>query len=264
MKKVLSLILVSVLIFSVAGCQTGANPTEAEKLPKAWEIDGKAEDAPQGITVNEIDFERIAIEDLDSELRAAFEEAKMERGYKLVKDKASDHYYLAVFAGQKPSAGYDVKIARVMDNEGITDVLVQEFVPGKDTMVAEMLTYPMDIVKLTGIIDNVNLNFVSKEKEEKMETDPLPLQNPNAPVSSNDSQSSTLLETKIVMAEYVGQIDNNSMEVKTEEGVKALRLNGIAKEQLADLNLDQGDTIMLEVFKNDNNQETVYSMKKGK
>ncbi|WP_432406364.1 hypothetical protein [Wukongibacter sp. M2B1] len=45
---------------------------------------------------------------------------------------------------------------------------------------------------------------------------------------------------------------------------RTLRLNGIAKEQLTKLKLEQGDIIELEVFKNDKEQETVYSMKKGK
>jgi len=262
MKRILSLILISVLIFSLVGCKSDEKFVGEEKLSKSSEIDGKEEDAPQGITVNEIDFERITIGDLDLELQSTINELKMEKGYKLIKDESSEYYYLAVFAGEKPSAGYDVKISRVIDNEGVTDVIVQDIAPDKDMMVAEVLTYPMDIIKLTGVTDNINLNFISKDKEEKMETDKLPSEDPNASVSDSDSQSSTLLETQTIMAEYVGQIDNNSIEVKIENSVRALRLNGIAKEQLTKLKLEKGDIIMLEVFKNDDDQETVYSMEK--
>lgn len=237
MKRMLSLIIILVFVFSLIGCQTSEKSTDGNK------------DASQGMTVNEIDFENISIEDLDSDVQEVLEEAKKERGYKLINKEKSDYKYLAVFAGEKPNAGYDVEITKVIDNEGVTNVTVQEIIPREETLTAQVMTYPMDIVKLTGITDHVNLNFITKEKE---------LEDPS------ESQSSTLLETQIVKAEYVGQIDNNSIEVKIEDGPKALRLNGIAKDQLEQLELKQGDIVKLEVFMNEHNQETVYSMEKIK
>ena len=152
-----------------------------------------------------------------------------------------------------------------MDNEGVTDVMVKETKPEDGMMVAEVLTYPMDIVKLTGITDNINLIYLTSEgiEDESKEGEGI-IEDPNTPVSNSPEGSSTLLETQFVVAEYVGQIDNNSIEVKIEDGSLALRLNGIAKDQLTELELSEGDLVKLEVFKNDEGQQTIYSMEKAK
>ncbi len=260
MKKLIVFSLIFILIVGVTGCQSNEPNVADDELPKA-------EDESQEITVNNISFERVKYEDLSSEVQAEIDEAKMEQGYKLIEDESSDYYYLAVFSGEKPSAGYGIEITKVIDNEGVTDVMVQEYSPAKGTMVAEILTYPMDIVKLTGITDNINIVYLTPKNTtegEGSEEGENQLEDPNTPVENAPDSSSTLLETQFVVAEYVGQIDNNSIEVKIEDGPQAFRLNGIAKDDLSKLELEEGDLVKLEVFKDENGHPTVYSMEKPK
>lgn len=229
MKKTICLAVILVLVLSLIGCQKNSRP---------------------GITVNDISFERVALEDLDSKTRDIINESKEKSGYKLIESEEKGYYYLAVFAGEKPTAGYSIRITKVLDSEGVTKVMVEETVPGKDVMVAQVLTYPMDIVKLTGITDNVKLEFDTKEG--------------TVDEANKDSQTSELIETQIVEAEYVGQIDNNSIEVKIEDGAVALRLTETSKERLAELKPKTGDIVRFEVFRNEHGQETVLTLEKTK
>ena len=66
------------------------------------------------------------------------------------------------------------------------------------------------------------------------------------------------------LADYVGQIDNNSIEVNIEDGPIAMRLTELAKEQLASLKLQKGDVIKIETFKDDNGQQTIQLIEKSK
>lgn len=65
-------------------------------------------------------------------------------------------------------------------------------------------------------------------------------------------------------ADYVGQIDNNSIEVNIEDGPIAMRLTDLAKEQLASLKLQKGDVVKIETFKDDNGQQTIQLIEKAK
>lgn len=83
------------------------------------------------------------------------------------------------------------------------------------------------------------------------------------PDNDTEDNSSTLIETQTVVVEFVGQIDNNSIEVKIEDGPQALRLTGMSKEQLEALNPNEGDLIKLEVFNNEEGQQAIYSLEKA-
>jgi len=257
MKRLLVLILMLVFLVSVIGCQGNEPAPKGKTSPTA----GNIETDSQGIAVSNIDFERVKYDGLNADIQAVIDEGKNEKGYKLVRDESDEYYYLAVFSGQKPTAGYQVEITKVTENEGVTDVFIKEDSPAKGMMVAEVLTYPLDIVKLTGITDNINLIYITPKSSEGTK-EKVKLTDPDTPVSNSPESSSTLLATEFVSAEYVGQIDNNSIEVKIEDGPQVFRLNGMSKEQLGKWKLKEGDIVKLEVFKGEGGQQTIYSMEK--
>lgn len=232
------------LLISIVGCQT-------DKV----EVDTSLESMYEPI-----EFERVNLEDLSKDTQTIMEEAKSEKGYKILDDSSNEYMYLAVFAGQKSSSGYSVEITKVEVSEEKTKVTVKQIEPTKDSDVASILTYPMDIVKLQEITNDIELKYIEDSNDSDISESNDSNVNPDTPVS-NSAESSTLLETQIVIAEYVGQIDNNSIEVLIEDGPQALRLNGMAKEQLSELDLDQEDLVELEVFTNEHDQLAVYSIK---
>jgi hypothetical protein len=68
MKKILSIIIVAVLVFSLAGCNTN----------KSY-VDGDKEKTPEEITVSDIKFERIIQEDLSGELQKVINEENLKK-----------------------------------------------------------------------------------------------------------------------------------------------------------------------------------------
>lgn len=108
---------------------------------------------PQGITVNDIDFEKVDGNSLTDAQIKMIEKNKVDKGYSYwQEDKA---FYIVIFAGEQPTGGYAFDVKSVEDNEGKTNILV-ELTPPKD-MATRVLTYPYTIIKAEGITDNFNI-----------------------------------------------------------------------------------------------------------
>ena len=58
------------------------------------------------------------------------------------------HTVVAVFAGEKPTAGYSVRVTKVEKNSDACVVHHTVTAPAKDAMVAQMITYPYVVVRL--------------------------------------------------------------------------------------------------------------------
>jgi hypothetical protein len=73
---------------------------------------------------------------------------------------------VAVFAGQKPTGGYSVKVEKVVYAAGRKTVWVvySEKAPGPDAMTTQVLTYPSHVVAVTKVEGEVK--FVKSESEE--------------------------------------------------------------------------------------------------
>jgi hypothetical protein len=149
MKKVLiSIVCVAVLAALYACSSTGDLNT-----------DQGSSEGGQGITVNEIPFERVTADALPGDLKDKIEQSREEEGFDIL--MSGEASYLVVYAGERPTAGYSIEITRIVDQEGVTQVTVKETVPGEDEMVAQVITYPVDIAKLgMGISGNVELSFI--------------------------------------------------------------------------------------------------------
>lgn len=142
MRKNIIIMGVLVLVVALAGCALADNITPEEKTQLS---DGK------------ISFENVNYEDLNSELQTTIDEKKMEKGYILINDTESDYYYLVVFAGEKNTGGYGIEITDVTNQEGKTNVIVKETSPAEGMMTIQVLTYPLDIVKVKGISEEMKL-----------------------------------------------------------------------------------------------------------
>lgn len=108
-------------------------------------------------TSEKIQYERVNYEDLNSQIQNHIEANKNKSGHLLIKDKDSHDYYVVVFAGEKTSGGYDIKIKEVTNDNDNINVMVTETALEKGQMVAAVITYPMDIVRIKGTVKDIKV-----------------------------------------------------------------------------------------------------------
>ena len=157
---------------------------------------------PQGITVNIIDFKEVTQNDLTPEKVEIINNLRTLRGYYFWKED-NGGYTLFIGMGEKPTGGYKIDVISVEDNEGKTNILVDETVPKADDMVSQALTYPYVVVEMKGITDQFNITNTDKEDYKLLSIDDL--------------------KVYTVEGIFQGQIDNNSIEIKIDDSFMVLR-----------------------------------------
>lgn len=134
-KKVLPIIIALVLI--ITGCsdaKPAANPEPAQAPNEPANGSGTAK-PNMGITVNTITFKNI-----ESNTRL------YERGF--VAEQIKDGYNITICSGEKPSGGYDITVKFVEDNEGKTNIVVEEIGPKAGQPAASVITYPSTAISI--------------------------------------------------------------------------------------------------------------------
>lgn len=162
----------SVFLLSLAflfGCSKGDKvPNNESKTPVKGETTSNKGNtkAPQGITVNKISFQEVGMDSLPPNMNNSINNFKANRGY-LVYDY-NGYYYIAVFSGKKNTGGYSIKVLSIEDNEGKTNIVVEEKNPPKGAIVTQVITYPYTVVKATGITPNITVTTTTGETLEKI------------------------------------------------------------------------------------------------
>lgn len=147
-KKLYLIITVLMVLVVAAGC---AAPQNGPDL---------------GFATNDIEYEIISDNMLDDETKDIIEQIKHIKGYRVIKEEGG-YYYVFIGMGQMPTGGYSIKVKNAQDIEGLTKILIEETVPGKDDMVTEALTYPYVIIKINkDLFINV---IIEKDEREKYE-----------------------------------------------------------------------------------------------
>ena len=155
MKKLFLVMAVLMVITTFGACNTDI----AQPIATA---DVDASHTNQGIMVNTIGFERVNLEQLSDNIKSKVDESRAQQGYDVI--NVGDDMYLVVYAGERNTSGYAIEINSIVDNEGKTEIKVIETVPADDAQLLQVLTYPLDIVKLSsGISGNVALTFDKAE-----------------------------------------------------------------------------------------------------
>ena len=72
---------------------------------------------------------------------------------------------IAVFQGTKPSAGYSVNIARVLDSGNTVEVFVEDTSPGPQCFAASVLTSPYHIVKVQKVEKDIAFRVTPRVSE---------------------------------------------------------------------------------------------------
>lgn len=230
----------------------------------------KATTAPQGITVNKITFQTVTnTSTLPKAMLEKIEAVKKSRGFYLFENKEygvkEDGYHLLIALGERPTAGYGIKVKAVEDNEGKTLVYVEEAKPAEGTMAAQVITYPYVVIKIKGVTPNVTI------VEEKGKAYPnLKVEDKGIKVDKAEMaqlfKTIAILQSKLkaVTGTYSGKIDNNTIEVKVNGKPVSLVASSIILGDKALDGITAGDEVELLYFINGNKQNVLLYINETK
>lgn len=114
------------------------------------------------ITTNEISFEEVSTDKLPPNMSNSINVLKSNRGYLMYSHEGDN--YIVVFSGKRNTGGYSIKVISIKDNEGKTNIVVEEKTPQQGDMVTQVITYPYTVIKVKGI----NSNFILKTTKDEI------------------------------------------------------------------------------------------------
>ncbi len=175
-------ILLSIIAILLTSCSPRINtstplPTQA--------------DVPQPVNYKILD-----IKTLEPELLNELDQLKQSRGYYLWQSEATPSVLL-VGQGLQPTGGYAIDVENIEKIGQKLYVTVTETAPKAEDMVIQVLTYPFVMIEVPS---DIQLEDIVVRNQEGKALDALVL-NTEA--------------YRVVEGNYVGQIDNNSIEVQT-------------------------------------------------
>jgi hypothetical protein len=287
-KKILVVVTIAILLISVlVGCGQSS------------QLDTK---------LGNLDYESVDVNTItDNYLISWYQENYKEEG---VYSFDTDEYkYILLAAGEKPTGGYSIEITSIEGTEESIVVNGKVNVPEKDEMVITAITYPNVLVRIEsdsrpvslGDFDNKRAQLDNNQKDVKegkgiyvgqidnnsieieVEGKPTAFRlSENVSVKIQESEPQTGVEVEFLYEEnehgqlvitellwtkaekegtYVGQIDNNSVEIEINGKATAYRLSEEVKASIEDLN--SGAKVKFTYFKNKNGQLVITSIKKA-
>jgi hypothetical protein len=172
----------------------------------------------------EPEYQLIELEDVENdEVLEWYESNKGEMGtYQLEADEA---IYLLISAGEKRTGGYSLEIENDKLEGNTFSGELTLITPKDDDMVTMALTYPTLLIKFSGL-EEVDTDFNLEELEEIEEKG-----------------------LKQVIAKYIGQIDNNSIEVDTSMSAQLQPF--VSEEQVLALRISESQLDVIEALETD-------------
>ncbi len=189
--------------------------------------------------MGKIDYEIVITDSIPKEIEQWYEENYQVEG--LHEHQIGEDRYLLLSVGEKPTGGYSIENFVLVGFENEIEVKAELEVPTGDSIVTQVLTYPHILVKIMG--DDRTLKFDGIEQDVSDEA------------SENLQDSGT----------YIGQIDNNSIEVRIsgvqpdDLAIKAFRIGEEAREELSAIS--DGDEVLITYYLNENEQPIITSIK---
>ncbi len=208
MSRLIIVLLVCILL--VTGVFVGCNHTD---IVNKGEIDENKD-----IQLGNLNFEHIQETSLDDEsLKNWFENNYKNEG--ISSKKYKDHVYILLGGGEQNTGGYSTEITSIVGKENEIVINGKLNSPKEGEMVIQALTYPNTIIK------------IAKDDREII------LGNFEKPV--NNIKDNKVLPS-IIKSEgiYVGQIDNNFIEIVVERKPEQFVINKNIKEYF-DINSDK-------------------------
>lgn len=149
MRKAVSLLMLVMLSLPTACAK------EENSHGKPVNTDSNNSENPRGITYNRINYVTVSEDTAPVQIVKSIQAHKEKKGFLIYEDTAEGYIYIAVLSGTKHTGGYSIRITKIGDSEGKTEVTVEEKAPGKNDIVTQAFTYPRIIVRAKGITTNI-------------------------------------------------------------------------------------------------------------
>lgn len=135
--------------------------------------EGQSQAGSPGAGGSEVAYRPLSREDLPSDLKAVLDEQRKQPAVVVAKGSDGPQYVL-IAIGERPTAGYQVFVDTVRDTGGRVQVEYREVPPGKESTVAQVITYPWTAIAVdSGLpIDVVSAERVPLEPVDEAAQDP--------------------------------------------------------------------------------------------
>ncbi|RJX23689.1 MAG: protease complex subunit PrcB family protein [Dethiobacter sp.] len=221
MKRLFIVFLTIATALLFAGCGTVNKPGATE--PLEYEIVEETDSLPQDIS-------------------GIIEHLKIHRGYFVFTPQDYDtgkDIYLLISSGEKPTGGYTIEVDSLIVQNGALKITVEERKPAKEDLVIQVLTYPFVVVKIFDSYENYNIINKENIKFEEISSESIPL----------------IIEKS---GKYVGQIDNNFIEIEVDGKAMSFMISQEFSPFLELLNT--GDNILFSYYENANGQLEITNL----
>lgn len=256
MKVKKALVLAMVVLITLV-CLTACSFPAEGKESKSEELSGKNEDSDSKIKYEQIKNE----ENIPPNIKSIIESLKKKRGFAYFQEDEDTILFISM--GEKNTAGYEIKVKSIEAVGDTVKVIVSEKTPGKDEIVAQVITYPYTIVRVEGIVKSFK---VVNEKGEEFNL----LSSKNT-IKTDDNKHVNVTGT------YIGQIDNNSIEIDIADDLAiegndspmAFRLSDEVKayfdsESSSFKDFKEGEQVIFSFIENDVGQKVITEIEKIK
>jgi len=186
--------------------------------------------------VNQIEYDILDNSDLPEKLANIVDTMKKEKGY--INLREEDYNFIVVSSGEKMTGGYLIEVNSVEHLEKSARIIVTETSPEEGSIVTEAITYPHIILRLPMAIEEVIV--VNEDGEEFKE------------LFLEDIKITTL-------GTYVGQIDNNFIEVRISDKPNVFMINDASREKIEELK--DNSQVEMTYYYNENGQFVLTDIK---
>ncbi|KUO50822.1 MAG: hypothetical protein APF76_01185 [Desulfitibacter sp. BRH_c19] len=189
--------------------------------------------------MGKIDYEIVITDAIPKELEQWYEENYQVEG--LHQHEIGENRYLLLSAGEKPTGGYSIENLELLGYENEIELKAELNQPSGDSIVTQVLTYPHILVKIER--DNRQLRY-------------------GGITETINHQASEILQDS---GTYIGQIDNNSIEVRIsgvqpdDFAIKVFRISEEAREEFS--TFSDGDEVLISYYLDENQQPIMTSIK---
>ncbi|NMB35818.1 MAG: protease complex subunit PrcB family protein [Firmicutes bacterium] len=226
LKKIWTVFIILCLTFLLGGCGFVDDPADLEQ-----DLEQPGEKQPQEALP---EYEIITdAEQLPEEVKSLAGYLENRRGYFVFTPReyaTGEDTYLLIFSGEKPGGGYTLDLDSAAVVDGILEIVVQEGEPAANEGVIQIITYPQLILKMGREYQGFHVVNDKDENFAAIPADEVP---------------------EIIKKEgvYIGQIDNNFIEMEIDGQAQSFMLGSEAVQLLEEIRT--GDEVLVSYYKND-------------
>ncbi len=246
--SLISLILITAYLFT--GCSifnrsnSSAPPEEQRQEEKVSEREiTEPEQQMPAEKPRKDTLEYEVIEDLDTlpkKIAETLEDLKRQRGYFVFNPKdygTGNDLYVLISAGEKPTGGYSISVESLILQNNTLKVVVKEQEPAAEDGVIQVITYPLVVIKMYDLIEGIYVTDEDNKEFKEITTQNLPSVSKSRGV-------------------YIGQVDNNFIEIEVSGEAKVFMLPDSKLIQ----KINDGDEIVIEYHKDEHGRLIVDSI----